>query len=189
MASSSSSSAQLRLMSDLKAIRNEPPEGCSASPSSDENLFVWSATILGPDETPWEGGVFGLRLTFGDSYPAKPPRVRFTSEVFHPNVETGRMCICTLLQLGHFVASLGSTLSLHTTYFTGFLNFSLVSPASLSSVFVRQLMLGHLATMFSLLTDPNPASPANPEAAQLFQHDNQAYNKRVRRCARVSIEP
>ncbi|EHA8589574.1 hypothetical protein COCNU_scaffold011045G000010 [Cocos nucifera] len=51
------SSVQLRLMSDLKAIRNEPNEGCSASPLSDENLFVWSATIFGPDETPWEGGL------------------------------------------------------------------------------------------------------------------------------------
>ncbi|KAF6157961.1 hypothetical protein GIB67_015277 [Kingdonia uniflora] len=81
------SSAQLRLMSDLKSIVNEPPEGCSASPNSDENLFVWSATIFGPDETPWEGGVFGLRLTFGDNYPEKPPRVRFTSEIFHPNGE------------------------------------------------------------------------------------------------------
>ncbi|ERN10429.1 hypothetical protein AMTR_s00026p00201870 [Amborella trichopoda] len=48
------SSAQLRLMSDLKAITSEPPEGCSASPHSEENLFVWSATIFGPDETPWE---------------------------------------------------------------------------------------------------------------------------------------
>lgn len=47
--------AVLRLQSDLKAIQTEPPDGCSASPHSDENLFVWSATIFGPDETAWEG--------------------------------------------------------------------------------------------------------------------------------------
>ncbi|KAJ4770906.1 ubiquitin-conjugating enzyme E2 [Rhynchospora pubera] len=88
------SCAQLRLMTDLKAIKSEPPEGCSASPVSDENLFVWSATIFGPDETPWEGGVFGLRLIFGDNYPDRPPRVRFTSEVFHPNVYSdGTLCM------------------------------------------------------------------------------------------------
>ena len=29
-------------------------QGCSASPHSDDNLFVWGATIFGPDETPWE---------------------------------------------------------------------------------------------------------------------------------------
>jgi ubiquitin-conjugating enzyme E2 A len=46
-------------MSDLNTIRNEPLEGCSASPHFDENLFVWSTTIFGPDENPWEGGFFG----------------------------------------------------------------------------------------------------------------------------------
>ncbi|KAJ7944597.1 Ubiquitin-conjugating enzyme E2 2 [Quillaja saponaria] len=44
-----------------------------------------------------------------------------------------------------------------------------------------------LTSVQSLLTDSNPASPANPEAAELYQHDVQAYNKRVRRCARRSI--
>ena len=57
----SSSAACLRLLSDLKAITQEPPEGCSASPTSEENLFVWSATVFGPDETIWEGGIFSLR--------------------------------------------------------------------------------------------------------------------------------
>ncbi|KAJ3685443.1 hypothetical protein LUZ61_014607 [Rhynchospora tenuis] len=86
--------AQLRLMTDLKAIRNEPPEGCSASPDSDNNLFDWRATIFGPYETPWEGGVFGLHLRFGNNYPNEPPSVRFTSKVFHPNVcEHGIPCM------------------------------------------------------------------------------------------------
>ena len=49
----STSSAQLRLMSDLKSIKSEPPAGCSASPISDDSLFVWGASILGPPDTPW----------------------------------------------------------------------------------------------------------------------------------------
>ncbi|KAF6155981.1 hypothetical protein GIB67_039312 [Kingdonia uniflora] len=67
------SSAQLPLMSNLKSIVNEPPEGCSANPNSNENFFGWSAMIFGPDETPWEGGISGLRLTFGDNYLEKLP--------------------------------------------------------------------------------------------------------------------
>lgn len=39
--------------------------------------------------------------------------------------------------------------------------------------------LYRFCSLQSLLTDPNPSSPANPEAAQLFQHDIQAYNKFV----------
>jgi ubiquitin-protein ligase len=45
-----------------------------------------------------------------------------------------------------------------------------------------------LTSIQSLLTDPNPASPANPEAAKLFNTDLKAYKRRVRRCVDRSIE-
>jgi ubiquitin-conjugating enzyme E2 A len=45
-----------------------------------------------------------------------------------------------------------------------------------------------LTSVQSLLTDPNCASPANPEAAHLYNSDRTAYNKRVRRLAQKSIE-
>ena len=34
-----------------------------------------------------------MRITFGDQYPAKPPKVRFTSEMFHPNGESQALVI------------------------------------------------------------------------------------------------
>lgn len=36
------------------------------------------------------GGIFPLRLTFPENYPERPPKVRFTTEVFHPN---GTVCV------------------------------------------------------------------------------------------------
>ncbi|KAK9163558.1 hypothetical protein Syun_004460 [Stephania yunnanensis] len=179
------SSAQLRLMSDLKSIANEPPEGCSASPLSEDNLFVWSATIFGPDETPWEGGVFTLRLIFGDNYPEKPPRVRFTSEIFHPNGVglEGRSVVDELLvvYLGEVVQTMmrkKEKVPLQPSY-------RLECGRGLQVT--KAVTLSPLSLQ-SLLTDPNPASPANPEAARMYQHDIQDYNRRVRRCARKSVE-
>ncbi len=73
--SSNPSQAALRLMSDLREIKTEPPEvviqkishdgfkGVSASPVNDENLFVWNASIMGPDDTPWEGERMSLFST------------------------------------------------------------------------------------------------------------------------------
>ena len=84
-------------MSDLKTMKQAPPEGVSASPLGDENLLIWGGTIIGPDDTPWEGGIFSMRLTFTEQYPDKPPRVRFTSEMVRPCAApfcTGRPAIC-----------------------------------------------------------------------------------------------
>jgi hypothetical protein len=36
-------------------MQNDPPSGISASPVSEDNLFLWNATIIGPDDSPWEG--------------------------------------------------------------------------------------------------------------------------------------
>eukprot|EP00966_Prymnesium_polylepis_P178047 4122876-Prymnesium_polylepis.1 len=62
-------------------MKQQPPDGVSASPLGDENLYVWAGTVFGPDDTPWEGGIFSMRLTFTEQYPDKPPRIRFTSEM------------------------------------------------------------------------------------------------------------
>lgn len=43
-----------------------------------------------------------------------------------------------------------------------------------------------LASLQSLLNDPNPASPANPEAAKLFEKNRPEYEKRVRECIEAS---
>ena len=44
-----------------------------------------------------------------------------------------------------------------------------------------------LTSIQSLLTDPNPSSPANVEAAKLYSDNIQEYNKRVKDCVEVSI--
>lgn len=152
---SSATSSQLRLLSDLKAIKQEPPEGCSASPVSEDNLYIWNASIFGPEDTAWEGGIYSLRLQFPDAYPSKPPRVRFTCELFHPNVYSdGSLCL-DLLQ-------------------------DKWSPCNTICTLLMSIQ--------SLLTDPNCASPANAEAAQLYIKDPAAYNRRVRQIAQRSLD-
>jgi ubiquitin-protein ligase len=47
-----------------------------------------------PDDTPWEGGTFRLKLEFCEEYPTKPPKVSFVSPMFHPNVyNDGSICL------------------------------------------------------------------------------------------------
>ena len=96
-----------------------------------------------------------MRLTFTDQYPDKPPRVRFTSEMFHPNIfPDGTLCLDIIQDQW--------------------------SPIYTTSTILTSIQ--------SLLTDPNPNSPANPEAARLFRTDAKEYKKRVRRIASKSLE-
>ncbi|XP_047419578.1 ubiquitin-conjugating enzyme E2 G2 isoform X2 [Sciurus carolinensis] len=51
----------------------------------------------GPEDTCFEFGVFPAILSFPLDYPLSPPKMRFTCEMFHPNIyPDGRVCISIL---------------------------------------------------------------------------------------------
>ncbi|EKX72915.1 ubiquitin-conjugating enzyme E2, putative [Theileria equi strain WA] len=87
------SSAKRRLMLDLQKLQENLPETICASPI-DDDIFNWQAVILGPENTEWQGGIFSLSLTFLNDYPNKPPKVKFLTKIFHPNVyQDGSICL------------------------------------------------------------------------------------------------
>ncbi|KAL0234417.1 hypothetical protein PCE1_001453 [Barthelona sp. PCE] len=84
-----------RLMHELNELRTDPPR-VSAGPV-DGDLFHWQAMLLGPEDTPYSGGVFMLNIRFGNDYPFRPPTVQFETRIFHCNVNTsGTICISIL---------------------------------------------------------------------------------------------
>lgn len=107
-----SAAAERRLRKDWEQLTEEPPNGCSAVPIAEDNLFMWRASVFGPDESPFEGGVFELHMTFDAEYPLQPPAVRFVTEVFHPNVyPTGELCLDILQDAWSPVQTIASILT------------------------------------------------------------------------------
>ncbi|KAL6577157.1 hypothetical protein OROMI_011433 [Orobanche minor] len=122
-------------------------------------MFHWQATIMGPTDSPYSGGVFLVSIHFPPDYPFKPPKtskascaasltlVAFRTKVFHPNVNSnGSICLDILKEQW--------------------------SPAlTISKV---------LLSICSLLTDPNPDDPLVPEIAHTYKTDKAKYEATAR---------
>lgn len=50
------------------------------------HLYVLIVTEPLMLQTPWDGGLYRLRMIFKDDYPSTPPKCKFEPPLFHPNV-------------------------------------------------------------------------------------------------------
>lgn len=86
-----------RLKKELDAINKhadddeEAPWGAAPEEDIEDD---WGAHIQGPVGSPYEDGIFFLKMVFPKEYPFKPPNVVFETKIYHMNVnDDGGICL------------------------------------------------------------------------------------------------
>ena len=82
-----------RIELEAKKMKSNPPDNCSGGPIG-SNIMHWKATIIGPNESPYEGGIYELDIKFPNNYPFKAPSIKFITKIYHPNISRdGEICL------------------------------------------------------------------------------------------------
>ena len=145
-----------RLLYELKDITKEPNYYYSCIPT-DDSILIWNFSIIGPQDTLYEGGIFNGKIHFPESYPNKPPSVIFNN-ILHPNIfDTGHVCI-SILHEG-------------TDIYGYEKDYERWSPTQS----INSIML----SIISMLSVPNFESPANVNASVLWKDNPDEYMKKI----------
>ncbi|KAL6121707.1 ubc15 [Nucleospora cyclopteri] len=169
MAKTEGSRSKALIMSDYKRIKQSKNAQYDFSIGLiKDNIYTWEIIIIGPQETPYESGIYKAEMIFPINYPEAPPTFKFVTKMWHPNIDkNGNVCISILHNPGNdeFGYEEASERWLPVR-----------SPESI------------ILSIISLLSMPNCESPANLEASQQYRHEISEYNKKVRKLAENSLD-
>lgn len=89
-----SNSRLKRIQKELEKMEKDAPSNCSAGPKTPDNIELWEGTIIGPTDSPFENGIFRVEIKFPQDYPFSPPKIKFLTPLYHPNVDKhGNICL------------------------------------------------------------------------------------------------
>jgi len=129
-----------RMKKELIMLQNSPPPGASCWQVENDKLGHLEAAILGPEDSSYEGGVFKIDILIPDRYPMEPPKVRFLTPIYHPNIDDGgRICL------------------------------DILKPAPTGSWKPSINICSVLTSLQVLLSEPNPDDPLMPEISAQFR--------------------
>ena len=152
------------LQQQEERLKAEAPDGASIGPY-ECNACVWEATIFGPADTVWDGGIFSVEMVFPPDFPDSPPHVRFVTSMFHPQISPSGVPYLRALLMWHCCEARERTIC------------------------------GLLQQLVALLTadpSPEPATHLNLEASKLYfsrsDDEKKEYRRRAKRVVQRSVD-
>lgn len=142
----------------------------------------------GPSGTDYEGGLFRAVLTFPGDYPLNPPKMKFTTPLWHPNSTSLHSCKDT--------ACIPPVLTQSAVYPNGEVCISILhapgeDPMQYETSSERwspvQSIEKILISVVSMLSEPNDQSPANIDAAKMWRDNRALFKQKVADNVRQSL--
>ena len=121
-----------------------------------DDIFKWRASLRGPKDSSYKGGLFILNITFPDNYPKEAPAVCFKTPIYHLNVNPQKSNIPGAEPLGHVSIS---TLIFWKPYYK-----------------IKEVLIN----IFGLLYKPNPDSPYGLNRAEELRSNRQLYEEKIK---------
>jgi ubiquitin-conjugating enzyme E2 D/E len=109
-----------RVLNDLKNLINHDIPETIHDVEINDNIYDTHYIVLhGPKDTPYHNGFFKISINIPEEYPYKPPKMKFITKMYHPNITSdGTICIDILkdqwssaLRLNTVILSLSSLLA------------------------------------------------------------------------------
>jgi ubiquitin-conjugating enzyme E2 C len=84
----------IRIQKELRNLMMNQYKYITACPEND-NIYKWIGTIIGPEDTYYTNLRYRLSIEFPEDYPLTPPKIKFVTKCFHPNIDydTGNICL------------------------------------------------------------------------------------------------
>mmetsp|Transcript_7854 Transcript_7854/g.11315 ORF Transcript_7854/g.11315 Transcript_7854/m.11315 type:complete len:194 (-) Transcript_7854:1692-2273(-) len=85
-----------RLQKELAEVsKDDETSGVKAVMADGKNPRHLKGTIKGSEGTPYEGGLFHINIDIPKQYPFEPPKMKFDTKIWHPNIssQTGAICL------------------------------------------------------------------------------------------------
>lgn len=104
-----------RIAKELADISADTISKISAE-SVNDSLTNLKGSFPGPPGTPYEGGTYEVQITIPNEYPFKPPVMKFTTKIWHPNVSSQTVSTSLEKACEDADTGLGRHLPGHTDY-------------------------------------------------------------------------
>jgi ubiquitin-protein ligase len=106
-----------RIAKDLADIRADTTSQIFADTVGD-SITDLRGSFKGPSGTPYEGGTYDVSIKIPNEYPFKPPIMKFTTKIWHPNISSQTVCLLISRCLQAAIANylLGGDMPGHTQH-------------------------------------------------------------------------